>query len=70
VPQLVILGEQDTENRREETAVYVEKARLTGSEMQFQSIASSGHFEMIDPKTPAWLAVKAAVLRIYDSSTQ
>lgn len=63
-PQLVILGDQDTQNRHEETASYLEKARGLESEVLLQRIASSGHFEMIDPQTAAWLEVKAAILDI------
>jgi acetyl esterase/lipase len=61
--QLVVLGDQDTQNRHEETDNYLEKARILGGEIDFQRIASSGHFEMIDPKTAAWLEVKDSILR-------
>lgn len=64
IQQVVLLGDQDSQSRREETDIYMKRAGKSGSEIRFHQITGSGHFELTDPGTTAWLEVKQAIIRM------
>lgn len=43
---------------------YLAAARKAGDDATLQEIAGAGHFELIDPRSQAWAAVKSAVLAL------
>jgi acetyl esterase/lipase len=43
---------------------YLAAARKAGDDATLQEIPGAGHFELIDPRSPAWTTVKSAVLAL------
>jgi acetyl esterase/lipase len=64
VPQALIHGTEDDSVPYEISAGYHKVARAAGDEVALVTLAGAGHFEMVDPATPEWAAVREVVLRL------
>ncbi|HXC57321.1 MAG TPA: alpha/beta hydrolase [Rhizomicrobium sp.] len=64
VPQIVVSGGQDHIVPEHWRASYVAAALAAGDKPQSLGIAAAGHFELIDPKSPAWPQIEAAIARL------
>ena len=64
LPQRILHGDRDWIVPIELTSDYVKAARASGDEAQLQALAETGHFELIDPESPAWPAARDAVLSL------
>ena len=57
VPQLVVHGERDGSVPVAMSRSYAAVARAAGDDVTYAEIAGCGHFEHLDPRSPAWAAV-------------
>lgn len=57
VKQLVVTAQFDDIVPLGFGAVYTNAARAAGDFVQYQEVASAGHFDLIDPRSPAWTNV-------------
>lgn len=46
--QIVVLGEQDTQERKEETKEYIDRGKEVGNEIDFEWLKNSDHFTLIN----------------------
>jgi acetyl esterase/lipase len=61
VPQRLVCGALDTLVPNDLSQRYEAAARSAGDSVALEVVAGVGHFELVDPKSPAWPALKAAV---------
>jgi acetyl esterase/lipase len=61
VPQLLAHAVDDGVVPVSQTTRYAEAARAAGDEVSVLELDTGGHFDLIDPATPAWSAVAAAM---------
>jgi acetyl esterase/lipase len=61
VPQRLVCGALDTLVPNELSLRYEAAGRSAGDSVALEVVPGVGHFELVDPKSPAWPAVKAAV---------
>lgn len=61
VKQLVITGQYDDIVPLGLGAVYTNAARATGDFVQYDEVANAGHFDLIDPRSPAWINVVSLI---------
>jgi len=64
VPQRLIHGKDDDIVPISLSRTYVAAAQKSGDSATLQEIAGAGHFELIDPRSQAWLTVKSAMLAL------
>jgi acetyl esterase/lipase len=64
VRQRVLHGANDDVVPIEISRRFVAAAKKSGDDSQFIEVARAGHFELIDPRSDAWTAVKSAVLEL------
>ncbi|HVW35635.1 MAG TPA: alpha/beta hydrolase [Acidimicrobiia bacterium] len=57
VPQLLVHAVDDDVVPIAQTAGYAEAARAAGDDVTVLELKAGGHFDLIDPATPAWAAV-------------
>jgi acetyl esterase/lipase len=62
VPQALIHGTADDSVPYGISVGYHEAASAAGDDVTLVTLPGAGHFEMVDPSTPEWAAVLAAVL--------
>jgi len=63
VPQVLVHGTLDDVVPFEQSVRYAEAA---GGEAELIPLDGAGHFEPIDPLSPQWTVVRAAVERLFD----
>lgn len=63
--QIVLLGEQDTQTRKEETSEYMDKAKATGSHAEFLWLKNSNHFTFLKPEEPAGQEVLRVIKTLF-----
>ena len=61
VPQRLVCGGQDAIVPLEEARSYEEAARAKGDDVTVTVVESAGHFELVDPASVAWPAVRDTV---------
>lgn len=66
--QQLIVGENDLAASVESMNKYLEKAKRLGDKIEFVSIKEAAHFEVVDPRTPAWDTIKNTVKKIISSN--
>jgi acetyl esterase/lipase len=64
VPQVLIHGTEDDSVPYQMSVGYDSAARAAGDEVALVTLAGAGHFEMVDPATPEWAAVRDAALAL------
>jgi acetyl esterase/lipase len=64
VKQVIVQGDSDRIIPTVMATEYVERARQKGDDVQLLLIEKAGHFELVDPRAPAWGNVKKAVLEL------
>jgi dipeptidyl aminopeptidase/acylaminoacyl peptidase len=64
VSQRVLHGDNDDIVPLEISRRYVAVAKKSGDDSRLIEVAGAGHFELIDPRSSAWPAVKVAVLEL------
>jgi acetyl esterase/lipase len=64
VPQRLFHGTRDDVVPIEISRRYQVAAAAAGDDARLIEIQDAGHFDLIDPRTPAWAQVKAAVLEL------
>jgi acetyl esterase/lipase len=62
VPQALIHGTEDDNVPYGISVGYQEVARTAGDEVTLVTLTGAGHFEMVDPATPEWTAVREVAL--------
>jgi acetyl esterase/lipase len=68
VPQRVLHGDNDDVVPSEISRRYVAAAKQSGDDSKLIEVAEAGHFELIDPRSSAWPAVKEAVLELVNKT--
>jgi acetyl esterase/lipase len=58
VPQLVLHGDRDGDVPVAMSRRYVEAARAAGDDVEYVELGGVGHYEHLDPRSEAWLAVR------------
>lgn len=58
VPQLVLHGDRDGDVPVAMSRRYVEAARVAGDDVEYVELGGVGHYEHLDPRSEAWLAVR------------
>ena len=61
VRSVLVHGKDDANVPVTLSRTYAERARVAGDRVDLVELPGTGHFEVIDPLTPAWSAVTAAV---------
>ena len=61
IPQVLIHGAQDDTVPVELSRHYQDTARREGDAAELVELPQTGHFELVDPRTPAWATVAHAV---------
>jgi len=64
VPERLLHGSKDDVVPIEMSRRFHAAAVAAGDDVQLSELPDAGHFDLIDPRTPAWGAVQAAVLRL------
>jgi acetyl esterase/lipase len=64
VPQRLVCGARDTLVPNELSTRYAEAARQAGDRVSMEVVAEAGHFELVDPASGAWPAVRQAVAEL------
>ena len=67
VPQLLIQGDADTQIPPALPGRWAEQARRQGDVVRVVMVPDADHFDVVDPESRAWPAVKAAVLKMVRS---
>jgi acetyl esterase/lipase len=67
VPQVLIHGTDDTAVPLELSERYHEAALAAGDRAELIVLPGAGHFEVVDPRTPEWRRVLAAVRALTDT---
>jgi acetyl esterase/lipase len=62
VPQTIVHGTADDITPFDLGEVYYERARAAGDASTLVPVPGAGHFEVIDPESPAWAIVQPATL--------
>lgn len=60
-PVTVLHGDQDQRVPVQHSRDVIERVRAAGGSPAYQELAGVGHFELIDPESPAWQAVRATL---------
>ncbi len=63
-PVVAVHGTADTTVPIDQSVRYVDAAVAAGGQARLRPIEGADHFELIDPSTPAWAAVREEVLRL------
>lgn len=66
IPQIVVHGARDEIVPLQIGAAYVQQAQTQGDTCRLERVPAAGHFELIDPQTPEWRVVEAAVLSLLE----
>jgi acetyl esterase/lipase len=61
VPQRLVCGELDSVVPLEQARAYEAAARDAGDAVALEVVEGAGHFELVDPASPAWPAVRGAL---------
>ena len=64
VPQRLVCGAQDRIVPIGQARAYVAAARRAGDDVALELVEGAGHFELVDPASAAWQAVRAAVRQL------
>lgn len=67
IPQVLVIGARDPIVPRTQADDYRRAAGEVGDRVRVKEIAGAGHFELVDPSSDAWPAVRAAVLETLSS---
>lgn len=62
VPQVLVVGDSDGVMPEQSRNAYTAAARRAGDRAMTVIVPNAGHFEVIAPISPAWLAVRSALL--------
>jgi acetyl esterase/lipase len=62
VPQVLVVGDADGVMPARSRDAYIAAARQAGDRARSVVVPDAGHFEVIAPTSPAWLAVRSALL--------
>ncbi len=68
VSQILVVGALDPIVPRTQADDYATTAGKAGDRVGVKEIAGAGHFELVDPSSSAWPAVRAAVLEMLSSA--
>jgi acetyl esterase/lipase len=63
LPQLVVHGDADQRVPVEHSRDYADAVRRAGGTVEYHEVAGADHFAVIDPRGPAWEAVRAYLAR-------
>ncbi len=66
VPQRLVCGAQDGIVPLEQARGYEEAARAKGDDVTVTVVEGAGHFELVDPASVAWPAVREAVASLLE----
>ena len=66
VRQILIQGEQDDTVPLSYVKLYEDTAKKGGEEVHLESLADTGHFEIVVATTPQWQRVRAAVWELLE----
>jgi acetyl esterase/lipase len=61
VPQRLVHGRHDRIVPLEQSIAYETKARAAGDDVALETVEDAGHFELVNPKSTAWSALRQAV---------
>lgn len=64
VRQILLHGDRDDRVPITQSRTYAERARTCGDACELVELRGAGHFELIDPRTPEWSAVDAALAKL------
>lgn len=64
VRQVLLHGDLDTNVPIALSAEYAAAARRLGDPVEYEALPGVGHFELVDPATPAWRGVERAALSL------
>lgn len=62
--QVLVIGGLDPIVPAQQARAYAAAARRAGDELEIREVEGAGHFELVDPKHPAFEVVRAAVLEL------
>ncbi len=62
VPQTIVSGDLDPIVPARFGTAYAERVKAAGDPVTVLDMVASGHFELIDPQSAAWVAIKQALL--------
>ncbi|MEP7337229.1 MAG: alpha/beta hydrolase [Acidobacteriota bacterium] len=68
VKQKIIQGGADNIIPMAMATEYVEAAKMKNDDVELIALKEADHFQLVDPKSPAWLVVREAVLSLLKSS--
>lgn len=61
LPQVIVQGDSDTIIPPAMAREYVEAARKKGDPVKLSRIEKAGHFEVVDPNSPAWPVIRQSI---------
>jgi len=67
VPQRLVCGARDATVPLEQARSYESAARRAGDAVSVEVVEDAGHFELVDPASPAWPAVRGAVAALLET---
>ncbi len=70
LPQRLVCGRLDTIVPLELASGYESAARRAGDRVEVEVLPGAGHFELVDPRSAAWPAVRAAVRALLAGPTR
>lgn len=62
--QLIVHGVEDDTVPLEMSREYVERKKAKGETVRFLELRDSGHFDLIDPKSTAWLRIRDSLRKL------
>ncbi|HKT26086.1 MAG TPA: alpha/beta hydrolase [Terriglobales bacterium] len=62
--QLIVHGVRDDTVPNEMSRDYVERKKANGEDVKFLQLSQSGHFDLIDPESTAWLSIRDSLRKI------
>ncbi|GAC1318959.1 MAG: alpha/beta hydrolase [Chloroflexota bacterium] len=65
--QVLIHGRDDTTVPLVTSEQYARRAHEAGDEVSLKILPDTGHFELIDPRSPQWLSVQESVVQLQSS---
>lgn len=63
VEQIVLQGSEDDEIPLQLPLSWAERGRRRGEQVTVEILPDAGHLDLVDPERPAWLRVKAAIVK-------
>lgn len=69
LPQRLVCGRLDTVVPLELASLYESAARRAGDQVEMDVLSGAGHFELVNPQSAAWPAVRGAVMALLAGPT-